>query len=142
MSMPSFVWKFFKVNDSTDVHAECSLCRKNVKRGSKPKTFSTTPLHKHVANHHPIAYASAKEEKTKQKAKEVETAATPKQRKLEAMKQSTMDEFTPKKFWDINHLNAKKIHLKIMKFMALDNQRFSVVEDQEFIELVAQLEPR
>ena len=109
MSMSSFVWKFFKVNDSTDVHAECNLCRRKVKRGSKPKTFSTTPLHKHMANHHPIAYASAKEEKTKQKAK-VETAATPKQRKLEAMKQSTMDEFTPKKIWDI----TRKIHLKIM----------------------------
>ena len=57
------------------------------------------------------------------------------------MTQSTMDEFTQKKIWDINHLNARKIHLKIIKFMALDNQPFSVVEDQGFIELVAQLEP-
>ena len=78
MSMSSFVWKFFKVNDNTDVHAECNLCCRKVKRGNKPKTFSTTPLHKYMTNHHPIAYASAKEEKTKQKAKEVETAATPK----------------------------------------------------------------
>ena len=34
------------------------------------------------------------------------------------------------------------MHLKIMKFMALDNQPFSVEKDQKFFELVAQFQPR
>ena len=67
MSMSSFVWKFSKVNDSTDVHAECNLCHRKVKRGSKPKNFQ----HKHMANHHPIAYASAKKKKLNKKQKKL-----------------------------------------------------------------------
>ena len=46
------------------------------------------------------------------------------------------------KIWDIKGSKAIRIHKKIMNMIAMDNQPYSIVEDQGFIELLAELEPR
>lgn len=53
-----------------------------------------------------------------------------------------MDSFASKKIWDINDRRSKAINEKVMKMMALDNQPFSMVEDDGFIQLIAHLQPR
>ena len=44
--------------------------------------------------------------------------------------------------WKINDPKVIKIHKKIMTMIAMDNQPFSVTNDQGFIDLLATLEPR
>ena len=67
----------------------------------------------------------------------------PKDRKLEAVAQSSLTQFlSPSNPWKIDDPKSKKIHQKIMNFMAIDNQLFSICEDQGFIELIAHLQPK
>ena len=49
--------------------------------------------------------------------------------------------FTARKIWDKYDQRAQAISTKIIKMMASDNQPFSMVEDQGFIELIVHLEP-
>ena len=50
--------------------------------------------------------------------------------------------FAPHKIWDINERHAKAVSRKMMAMIALDNQPFSVVEDQGFIDLMAHVQPK
>jgi len=57
--------------------------------------------------------------------------------------QTTLEgSFKAAKIWDINDSRSQAISNKIVKMMASDNQPFSIVEDQGFIELLAHLEHR
>ena len=49
--------------------------------------------------------------------------------------------FCAKKIWDINDQRPLAISTKISKMIASDNQPFSIVEDQGFIEFIAHLQP-
>ncbi len=49
--------------------------------------------------------------------------------------------FTARKIWAINDQCTQAISSKIINMKASDNQPFSIVEDQGFIELIAHLEP-
>lgn len=145
----SFVWTLFQIHDKSDVVAECLICNKKIKRGRESegqKAFSTTPLHNHLKKQHPDDYKNAREEAQKLKASESSSTSSvkPKEKKLAAMsKQLTlMESFASKKIWDINDHRSKAINEKIMKMMALDNQPFSIVEDDGFIDLMAHLQPR
>ena len=144
----SFVWKYYKVADQADAIAECQLCRKGIKRGpsGSPKLFSTTPLHKHLKSKHAKEYNQQKAttEIASQESTSSSSQQTPKQKKLAAMeRQMSLEEsFGQKKIWDINDHRAIPIHQKIMKMIAIDNQPFTIVEDQGFIELLAHLQPK
>ena len=67
-----------------------------------------------MAKNHSAIYLEAKES-AKEKDKHKVYAML-----KETIKQSTL-EFTPKKIWDNNHLNSRKIHQKDMNFISLDN---------------------
>ena len=55
----------------------------------------------------------------------------------------TLEEsFSQKKYWDINDNRSVSIHQKVMNMMAMDNQPFSIAEDQGFIELLAHVQPK
>lgn len=144
----SFVWKYYTVADQADEIAECQLCRKGIKRGPRgsPKLFSTTPLHKHLKSKHAKEYnqQQATTNIACQESTSSNSQSTPKQRKLAAMeRQMSLEEsFAQKKIWDINDHRALPIHQKIMKMIAIDNQPFTIVEDQGFIELLAHLQPK
>jgi len=146
----SVVWKFFRIDDVDDAFAKCNICSKELTRGQKnkgPKSYSTAPLHNHLKQWHKAdyeaAYAEADEEKTNRTDDPV--SLTPKERKLKEMSavQVTLHGcFQTKKIWDNNDSRSQAITKKIVKMIAADNQPFSIVEDQGFIELMAHLEPR
>ena len=132
--------------DECDAVAECLICHKGIKRGRESegqKSFSTSPLHNHLKKKHPKEYQNAKEKAQKTEPQPGLTPK-PKEKKMVAMsKQLTlMDSLASKKIWEINDHRSKAINEKIMMMMALDNQPFSMVEDDGFIELMAHMQPR
>ena len=64
-------------------------------------------------------------------------------KKMREMKKqmSIEDSILSKKIWDINDEKSKQIHKKIVMMIALDNQPFSITEDDGFIGLMAHLQP-
>ena len=144
----SLVWKFFSVKHADDETAVCHMCKRDVKRGQKskgPKSYSTTPLHNHLKRWNKSEYDSAYSEFSKKKVEADSLQLTPKERKLKEMSssQTTLEgSFKAAKIWDINDSRSQAISNKIVKMMASDNQPFSIVEDQGFIELLAHLEHR
>lgn len=146
----SIIWQFFTVEDQADEVAKCKLCLKGLRRGKVgclPKDFSTSPLHKHMKSMHATEYGQAQEkalrEEQSRKEEGAGTGPSPKQRKLTAMNQMTLEEsFSQKKYWDINDHRSVAIHQKVMNMIAIDNQPFSIAEDQGFIELLAHIQPK
>lgn len=62
----SNVWDHFKISARNTSIAECQHCdpdssRKNIKRGSNVKNYSTTPLWNHVKKKHPDVLHKKKE---------------------------------------------------------------------------------
>ena len=53
-----------------------------------------------------------------------------------------MKSFASRQIYNINDHRSKAINEKILKMMALDNQPFSIVEDDGFIDLMAHLQPQ
>ena len=146
----SIIWQFFTVEDQADEIAKCCLCLKGIRRGKVgclPKNFSTTPLHKHMKSVHATEYSQAQEKASlDDKLRRENTAQTgppPKQRKLAAMNQITLEEsLSQKKHWDINDQRSISIHERAMNMIAIDNQPFSIAEEQGFIELLAHIQPK
>ena len=142
-SCASFVWTLFSVKDPSDPVAECLICHKAIKRGAgNQKTFSTSPLHNHAKVKHPKEYQEAKD--AARQPQPSTSATEPKEKKLSEMKKqlSLEESFASKKIWDINDSRSKGIHKAIMTMMALENQPFSIVEDDGFVKLMAHLQPR
>lgn len=50
--------------------------------------------------------------------------------------------FDKRKSWDINDARAKEVHNNILLMMALDNQPFSMAEDEGFNGLMAHFQPQ
>ena len=50
--------------------------------------------------------------------------------------------FAPHKIWDVNDQRAQAINKKVMAMIVLDNQPFTTVEDQGFIDLIAHMQPK
>lgn len=96
---------------------------------------------------HASAYSQAQDQASLEKLEKEDTTLTgppPKQRKLAAMNYQMMlqESFAQKKYWDINDDCSTAIHKKVMNMIAINNQPFSIVEDQGFIELMAHIQPR
>ena len=95
---------------------------------------------------HTSEYSQAQEKESLERLRKENTAHTgplPKQRKLCAISQMTLQEsFSQKKYWDINDDRSTAIHEKVMNMIAIDNQPFSIAEDQGFIELLAHIQPK
>ena len=69
------------------------------------------------------------------------SSPNPKIRKKAAMSQASTKSYRTIKHWSFNDSRAIKINKKIMYMIAMDNQPFTITSDQEFIELLATLEP-
>ena len=101
-----------------------------------------------MKNYHQREYREAnlstnKEESSVSTTATAQTSATPKNWKLQAIKQvSIVESFLSKKIWNINDPKSLAIHQKIINFIAKGNQPFTVTEDQGFIELIAYLQPK
>ena len=58
------------------------------------------------------------------------SSTTPKQRKLTATNQASVESYSPVKQWKINDQKAIKLIKKIMNMIAMDNQPFLITSDQ------------
>ncbi|XP_041843803.1 zinc finger BED domain-containing protein 4-like [Melanotaenia boesemani] len=129
----SAVWKFYTVCDSDIKFASCNTCDGKIPRGgSTAKTFNTTNLIRHLKNNHLAEYgeftrlAAQSEKKTPGAARA-------------QLRQTTIANARP---YERDSQKAKLITTKIMEFIGLDDQPFSVVEDTGFRRLLSHLEPR
>ncbi|XP_077315557.1 max-like protein X isoform X1 [Lithobates pipiens] len=127
----SAVWKYFKVSDKDPKFAICSLCSAEISRGGTvPRHFSTTGLIHHLKTRHPVQHSDYKK-----------TVPLPKSDSGSTPSVATVFEKVKKKFAS-DSPKARAITDKIMEFIALDDQPFSVVEDIGFRRLMQHIEPR
>lgn len=129
----SAVWKYFKISDKDIKFAICSVCSAEISRGGTvPRHFSTTGLIHHLKTRHPIQHEEYR--------KATMLKSTPTSTSTSTPSVATVFEKT-KKFAN-DSAKAHGITEKIMKFIALDDQPFSVVEDIGFRKLIQHIEPR
>lgn len=127
----SAVWKYFKVSDEDNKLAICNVCSAKVSRGGTvPKNFSTTGLIHHLKTRHPIEHEEYR--KTTLVKSTPTTSQTP----------SVATLFEKTKKFEEDSVKARGITEKVMEFIALDDQPFSVVEDIGFRRLIQHIEPR
>lgn len=136
----SSVWSFFKVSEEDNRYAICNGCECRVMRGGvRVKSFNTTNLITHLKNKHPEAYKEyenlSNAQKHLKKPAANATAATLVGSPIEQALEKT------KKFHK-NHLKQKALTMAITKMIAVDDQPFSVVEDEGFSEVLEVAEPR
>jgi len=149
-SLSSFIWTFFQTDPDDDTYATCLLCKSRIKRGRDKRSFSTSPLMKHVETRHKEDFVKQKlaAEAAKQQKDTDSKPPPPKKQKLTAMWTAQLNQtqfpeaFTPHKIWDINHPPAQAINRKVMGMIALDNQPFTIVKDEGFIDLMAHMQPK
>ncbi|XP_073718457.1 zinc finger BED domain-containing protein 4 [Misgurnus anguillicaudatus] len=137
----SAVWKHFKVSEKEAKTAVCRHCSAELSRGgASAKTYSTSSLIYHLKSRHPEHHA----EYEKDTAAATATAAA--KRKVApgpgTPTPSVADLLEKAKKFANDSAKAKGITKRIMEFIALDDQPFSVVEDVGFRRLIDHIEPR
>ena len=118
--------------------AICNHCKTTLSRGGKnPETYGTSNLLKHLRTHHKTIFSEL------QTADETEERGQVSGKEKSLGTQQTLDGFvqnvTP---FGFNHPMSLKITRYVAEMIALDNQPFSIVEDNGFKQLVEVLEPR
>uniref|UniRef100_A0A8C5LQ09 BED-type domain-containing protein n=1 Tax=Leptobrachium leishanense TaxID=445787 RepID=A0A8C5LQ09_9ANUR len=132
----SAVWKYFTVSEKDNKFAVCTACSAEVSRGgTTPRNFSTTGLIHHLKAKHPVQHAEYAKEAAKLK-KTTPAASTSSSTPSVATLFQKITKFTS------DSPKAHEITEKVMEFIALDDQPFSVVEDIGFRRLMQHIEPR
>ncbi len=128
----SAVWKHFKVSEKEAKTAVCRHCSAELSRGgASAKTYSTSSLIYHLKSRHPEHHV----EYEKDTAAATATAAA--KRKVappspRTPTPSVADFLEKAKKFANDSAKAKGIAKRVMEFIALDDQPFSVVEDVGF----------
>ena len=139
------MWGMFTIVNGTDSRkVACNICGNEYSRGAatQKQKLGTTCMTRHAKDAHPDEYrallegAAPQQEKQKQK----QTAG---ERRDEARQVSIKDAFGNQyaKVWDVKSTRRKAADQQLLKMVVLDNQPFSIVEDQGFIEFVSNLQP-
>ena len=128
----SAVWEYFHISENYPRIAICKTCNSGISRGGKStKSFSTSGLIFHLKSKHPDRHSDF-EKNTAQKRKINPSAPAP----------SVADLFEKARQFSSDSAKAKGITQKMMEFIALDDQPFSVVDDVGFRRLIKHIEPR
>ncbi|XP_056391730.1 zinc finger BED domain-containing protein 4-like isoform X2 [Hyla sarda] len=128
-SIMSAVWKYFTISEKDIKFAICNICSAEIsKGGAVARHFSTTGLIYHLKARHPNQHAEYSQA-TKLK---TPTSTTP----------SIATAFERVKKFANDSAKAQDITEKLIEFIALDDQPFSVVEDIGFRRLLGHIEPR
>ncbi|XP_055063027.2 zinc finger BED domain-containing protein 4-like [Misgurnus anguillicaudatus] len=128
----SFVWKHFEICEHNVKIAICKVCKGQVNRGgTTAKTFGTSNLIRHLKIHHPKEHDEYL--KSIDHAKQARPSLTQPSMKSVILRNQSYSRDSPK---------AQAITKKVMEFIVLDDQPFSVVEDQGFRRLMAHMDPR
>ena len=131
------IWDYFTIGEDNKF-AKCSSCELLVSRGGKTaKTFGTTNLSVHLKGKHPELYTEFEK-----KIKDLKDAKEAREKPRPSRQLSLMECKDQVRHWDINDVRAQRVHRRIGEMIALDCHPFSVVEDEGFIRLVKELEPR
>ena len=88
---------FISLEDA--VISVCKICNNNIKRGNNPKSYSISPLHKHLTTKYIVIYTKAKKASLEKAGSSTSSPSAPNKIKLAAMKQTIMDDFKPLKIW-------------------------------------------
>ncbi|XP_060768344.1 zinc finger BED domain-containing protein 4-like [Neoarius graeffei] len=127
----SLIWTYFTVCQDEPKQAMCNACKSKVSRGgSTPKTYGTTNLRHHLEKKHPCLFSKYKED----------TAASAKTKR--DVPESQQQHPTVAPMFDTSVEKSNATTRKIMEYMALDDQPFSVVQDKGFVNLIKHLSPR
>ena len=131
------IWDYFTIGEDNKF-AKCASCELLVSRGGKTaKTFGTTNLSVHLKGKHPELYTEFEK-----KIKDLKDAKEAREKPRPSRQLSLMECKDQVRHWDINDVRAQRVHRRIGEMIALDCHPFSVVEDEGFIRLVKELEPR
>lgn len=132
------VWQYFTVSEKDQRFAVCNTCSIEISRGGAVrKSFNTTNLIGHLKSRHEAVYGDYLQADQKRKNEAAKKAQTP------GKTQTSIDTaFEKAKQLPPDSAKAKQITNKVMEFIALDDQPFSVVEDVGFRSLIKFMEPR
>lgn len=111
--------------------AICSVCKQTVSRGTKPSQYSTTPLKKHLAKHHPSVYEEVV-------AKQRDAASAQPTLKQPSLQQALSE----KRTWTRDDPKWKANARRLTEMVALDMEPLRVVEKEGFLRYSNGLEPR
>ena len=118
----------------------CENCGQQVSRGGKDlKSYGTTNLIVHLKSKHSKSFAEY-EEKVKEAKEAKEQLAKSQEPRCQQLSLIECDNRT--RCWDINDARSKRIHCRIGQMIAIDCHPLSLVEDEGFICLLKELEPR
>jgi len=135
--LSSVIWKFFTIDKNDESKAQCNSCGKPISRGGKDKhSYGHSGLRKHLSTHSTVfrQYDALQKEATKDKVQKVETKVNSgSQQKLELC-------INP--VWKIDDARSQALIDKIAKFICLDQQPLSVVENKGFLDLLKHLAPK
>ena len=120
------------VSEEDPCYAICSFCNKLIKKGNA-NSYSTSSLLKHLNSKHQREISETRNTSStssSNKSFSDSSSTTPKQRKLTATNQASVESYSPVKQWKINDQKAIKLIKKIMNMIAMDNQPFLITSDQ------------
>ncbi|PAA75622.1 hypothetical protein BOX15_Mlig029382g14, partial [Macrostomum lignano] len=130
----SAVWLYFKDVEGKENSAACLACKKEVLRN----TGSTGSMRRHIESCHPIQFKellNTEADRAKPKCKD---GPQP----LKQQKLSTMFAQANAQEWSDSHPRSVAIDRKILRFIVLDSQPFSVVEGEGFRDLLKEACPQ
>ena len=142
--MTSIIWHFFKEKEGDPRIAICQLCNATITRekvGAERKTWNTTNMLNHVRGEHKDSYEAQKpDHEKKQKEREIENP-TPGGQKSRFQQAIIKSLYAGKKKWTVDDSRAKPINQKLIQLVVMDNQPFTIAEDDGFIAYSAALNP-
>ena len=152
--LTSLIWNHFSINAVDNSKATCKYCNASVSRGgAEPKNWSTSNLVSHLRNRHIPEHGQYMAAQKSKEAKDVAVAqlepvpstssASPARSLTAGPCQPTLAAVVDRtKKWDANDPRALSWDKTVAKFVVLDYQPFSVVEDIGFRRLMDKAEPR
>lgn len=139
----SIVWRIFEPLSNDNTKAKCKLCKSILSRGGSGKKATTSSLIYHLEKKHPKEYNEATRDAVSDSEVSSDSQMTPSTSQGVKRKQETLDSvFEKKKLWDINDKRSVELHKAIAEMIACDNQPFSFVEDEGFINLMKKAQPQ
>jgi len=136
MAQRSLVWEHFDVNPCDQSHATCKHCSVSVSRGGrKPSSWSTSTLRKHLSRRHTFLDIDKKWNSD-------DNGESPNKKSSEPEQQLIAASFDRGKVWDFNDERSLRLHRRMAEMVALDDQPFSVVNNEGFRRVLQLAEPR
>ena len=145
----SAVWLLFHLKHGCDRIAVCDICGLEIARGSETaqrKSWTTSSILTHLKTLHRKDWAEAQKfaaSRAPPPPTLAEEAAHPTPGRLKSLAQtrSLRDHFSPQRPWKSDDGRQRETNRKLLQMVVRNNQPFSIVEDEGFINYTAHLQP-